>query len=153
MTSFNKRVFEMLIRVQVFAQRFPHLFQEGSVTVRLIQDIDKAVQKFSAEKSSQTSGDEDRKAATEARSSARRELKSQLQAISRTAQGLELPGFWLPRDRSDRDLIDAGYTLAIRAEPVKGLFIESHMPLDFIEQLKGAAQDLEKAIHIEIQTS
>ncbi len=107
MTSFNKRVFEMLIRVQVFAQRYPHLFQEGSVTGRLIQDIDKAVQKFSAEKSSQTSGDEDRKAATEARTSARCELRSQMEAIRRTAQGLDLSGFWLPRDRSDRDQIDS----------------------------------------------
>ena len=33
MNSFNKRVYDMLLRVLVFAKTYPQFFEEGSVSV------------------------------------------------------------------------------------------------------------------------
>ena len=146
MTSLNKRVYEMLVRIRVFAQSFPHLFAKGSPAGQLLDEIESAIQKFSVHKTSQASSKGDAKVSTAARALARATLRSQLDAISRTARGLKLGQFWLSRDKSDRSLVEMGHMFASRAEPLKQMFIDSHMAADFIEQLNAAVQKLEKTI-------
>jgi len=87
MTSFNKRVFEMLVRVLVFSKTYPQFFAKGSPARLLIDEIESIMQKWSAHKTSQTAGEGDAKISTGDRAAARDALKSQLEAISRTAKG------------------------------------------------------------------
>jgi len=42
--------------------------------------------------------------------------------------------------------ISSGHIFASRAEPLKQLFIDAHLPPDFHEQLNAAVGDIEKAI-------
>ena len=147
MTSFNKRIYEMLLRVQMFSERFPQLFPANSVTADLVKVIDSARLKMAHQQATQLIGDNDAKNLTGVRSKARQELKEQLEALCFTAKGLSLPSFRIPRDRGDLPMVAAARLLAHRVEPLKSAFIESHMPLDFIEQLKQAADILEKAVN------
>jgi len=87
MTSFNKRVFEMLVRVLVFSKTYPQFFAKGSPAGMLIDEVESIMQKWSAHKTSQTAGEGDAKISTGDRAAARDALKSQLEAISRTAKG------------------------------------------------------------------
>ena len=146
MTSFNKRVYEMLIRIRVFAARYQNLFAAGSPAKQLFDEIEGSVQKLAASKNSQTAGDGDVRRSSQDRALARQALRNQLLAISRTAQGLGLSDFWLARDKGDRALVDNGHRFIERAEPLKTVFIAGHLPPDFIEQLKTAVEKLEKII-------
>jgi hypothetical protein len=73
-------------------------------------------------------------------------LRSQLDTISRTAKGLSLAEFWQSRDKSDHSLVEMAHMFASRAEPLKQLFIDSHMAPDFIDKLNAAVENLEKTI-------
>jgi hypothetical protein len=150
MTSFNKRVYEMLVRVQVFSTTYPQLFQKGSPTGQLLEEIESAVQTLSAHNASLTSGKWDAKRTTGERALASAILRGQLDTISRTARGLMLGQFWMSRDRSDRSLVEMGQIFGSRAEPLQQAFIDSHMPPDFLEKLNAAVRNLEKTIRDQV---
>jgi hypothetical protein len=143
----------MLISVVYFAAQRPHLFPQGSKTAELIGLIQAAVRKLSEHKTSQTSGREDGKVSTAERALARAKLRDQLYSISRTARALGLGQFWVTQDKGDRALIEIGQIFATRAETYKQLFIECHMPADFIEKLNSAIGKLEKAIQVQAFTA
>ena len=146
MTRFNQRVYEMLGRVLVFSTTYPLCFPKGSQMAQLIEQIETAVGKLSADSISERSGQGAVRISSGDRAQARAALRQQLAAISRTARGLNLGGFWLPREQSDRAQVEFGQLFAKNAEPLQQAFVESHLPPDFIEQLNLAVQKVEKTI-------
>jgi hypothetical protein len=135
-----------LLPTQVFASRYQQFFTKGSPAGQLLDVIAGAIQKLSDHSTSQASGKGDAKVSTEDRAAARTALRSQLDAISRTAKGLNLSDFWLSRERSDRSLVAMGRMFVGRAALLKDLFIGSHMAPDFIDKLNVAVENLEKTI-------
>lgn len=146
MKAFSRRVSEMLERVLVFAGTYPHYFEAGSIAAELIEEIGSAVGKLSINAQMQTSGKTDVLVSSGERAVARAALRRQLEVISRTARGLKLKNFWLPRDRSDGTLIEVGRMFAERAEAVKPLFVQGGLPADFIAALVAATGDLQNTI-------
>ena len=136
----------MLARIGVFAATHTQYFAKDSPAGQLLDEIEGAIGKLSACKTSQTSAREDRKLSTVDRAAARTELRRQLDAISRTARALNLGQFWVPGDKSDRALAEIGQIFATRAEPLKQTFIEGHLLPDFLDSLKAAVQNLEKTM-------
>ncbi len=150
MTGFNKRIYEMLTRVLVFSKTYPHLFAGASRSAGLIDEIAAAGGKLSAEGISKASGKRDAKALSRARAEARKNLRDQLVSISRTAKGLRLSQFWMPRDSSDRALIEFGHIFSKNAQPLSEVFVESHLAPDFIEKLDAAVQNLDGRIRDQV---
>jgi len=146
MTSFNKRVCEMLARVVVFVATYPQLFVKGTFAVELMARVEAAVQKLSGYSASQVSGKGALKRSAVDRAQARQALRDQLEAISRIARGMKLPQFWMPRDRGDGTTVDVGKAFATHAEPLEQLFVANHLPEDFIDRLNVAVENLEGAI-------
>ena len=66
--------------------------------------------------------------------------------ISQTARAQGLPEFWMPRNRGDNSLVQVGKVFLKNAQPVKQLFIDGHLPADFLEKLHVAVHNLELAI-------
>ena len=147
MNSFNKRVYEMLNRVVVFATTHPQFFDKGALAGQLLEQVRAAVQALSGHATYQASGIGAVRRSAGSRSKARAALRSQVETISRTARGLKLPEFWMPRNRGDRSILDVGKVFLKNAQPCKQAFIDSHLPADFLERLDVAIQDLENAIN------
>ena len=153
MTSFNRRVYEMLVRVGVFASTHPEFFPKDSQMGQLVQKIEEAVHKLSANAVSEQRGKGAERASASDRARARTGVRAQLATINRTARGLQVEGFWLPRDNGDRALVEFGRLFAQNAEPLKQAFIDSHLPPDFIETLIAATKDLDRSIQTQAVSS
>jgi hypothetical protein len=108
MTGFNKRVLEMLVRLTVFAAMYPKYFAKDRITGALMDEIIAAVKELSDHNTSQTSGKSAVRVSSQDRVQARANLVTELEAISRTAKGLQLGQFCLTRDRSHRALVALG---------------------------------------------
>jgi hypothetical protein len=146
MTGFNKRIYEMLVRVSVFATTYPQFFQQGTISHELIGRIQIAADKLSSNAAAQQSGRAALKQWAAERAKARKALRDQLDAIAKIARGMKLTQFWLPRDRGDIATLSVGHAFVRHLEPLKPLFIENQLPGDFIGQLGAAIQKLEQAI-------
>ena len=147
MNSFNKRVYEMLVRIIVFATTYPQFFAKGTVPAQLLEQIQAAVQGFSGHAATQASGMGAVRRYSGSRAAARGALRSQVEAISRTARGMKIPEFWMPRNRGDQSILEVGKAFFAKAKPLKQLFIDGHLQADFLEKLDIAVQDLERAIN------
>jgi hypothetical protein len=147
MTSFNRRVYEMLVRLIVFAKTYPQFFGQDTFPGQLMAQIEAAVQKLSEHVTSQTAGEGSVKVATDERKKARAELRGQLEGISRIGKGLGLTEFMIPRDRNDVALVHVGRTWSSLVQQHKQKFLDSRMPADFIEKLDVAVQKLERTYH------
>jgi hypothetical protein len=89
---------------------------------------------------------------TASREDARDNLREMVEAIVRTARaiGEDKPGFdeayRMPRQGSDRDLVDQALGIAQIAAPNKADFISHAMPADFLEDLDEAIATLQKTM-------
>ena len=146
MNSFNRRVYQMLNRILVFATTYPQFFAKDALPWQLLETIRAAIEALSGHASSQVSGMGAVRASSITRSEARSALRSQVDAISRTARSLKLAEFWLPRYRGDVSYLEVGKVFLKNAQPFKQLFIDGHLPADFLEKLDIAIRDLERAI-------
>jgi len=52
----------------------------------------------------------------------------------------------MPRGRSDGTMVSVGRSWAVHLEAFKQMFIDSGMPMDFIEKLNAAIKDVQRAI-------
>jgi hypothetical protein len=143
MTNYNKRVWEMLNRVLVFARTRPQLFIDHIEMAQLLQQIEAAVQQLSVDALAERRAV---KLLTDSRVEARAGVRNELGAIVRTARGLQLNQFWIPRDNSDRALVQCGLNFAKEAAPIKEVFTAANLPPDFIDTLNSAVQTLQKTI-------
>ena len=147
MTGFNRQFVEMLGRLIVFSTTYARLFPKGSVAAELLERIQTGFGKLSELAALQASGKGVvRQSATE-RGKARRELHAEMGAISRIARANGLKQFELPRERSDRAVLEGGKSFVANAQTLKGLFVSNHLPEDFIDRLSAAIQTLETALH------
>lgn len=76
----------------------------------------------------------------------RRTLRDCLETIARTANGLKIELFSMPRRRSDGAMVSVGRSWAVHLEPFKQMFIDRGMPMDFVEKLNAAIKDVQRAI-------
>src|SRR5690349_3417593 len=96
MTGTTKSVSNMVIRLLLFAIAYAQLFAEGSVAAELVEQLKKVSEKFAANSGAQFFGQGAVKRSSVDRTRARKAVRSQLTAISRIAQGLQLPEFLMP---------------------------------------------------------
>ncbi len=83
---------------------------------------------------------------SDTRSAARQDLHARLTAIHTTARAMSLDRLWMPRNRSDRALIDAGNSFLTQAEPIRNDLIAHGLPEAFLVELRNAVRGLESAI-------
>jgi len=146
MTVYNKRVFEMVARVLVFWTKYRDLIVKGSVPDQLFSQLDGVFQNLSTLATRQAGCKDTVVLSTGARVSARQDLVAQLETICGTAFGLGLDQFWMPKRRDDRAFVRAGRNFLEQLQPLQAMFIEAHLPQDFLEKLQTAVQKLNEAI-------
>jgi len=146
MNNYTKRVYETLVRILVFRSAHPELFAKDSQADQLLQKVEAVYKSISAQSTSQTSGNNDVRLSGSARTSARDNLRKDLESLSRTAVSMGLKQFFMPRDRSDRAIADVARIFAANADPLKKEFIANHMPEDFIERLRAGIEGIEHSI-------
>jgi hypothetical protein len=146
MTNYSKRIFEMLVRVQVFRSSYEALIGKDSPADQLFQKVEAALKKISTHSTSQASERNALRRSSSERTSARDELRKLLESVSRTAASMGLKEFFMPRDRSDRAIADVGRIFVKMAEPLRNDFVANHMPQDFIDRVKAGVENIERSI-------
>ena len=124
MTISQNSIYQTLKQVLVFVSNYARHFTEGSALKRTADEIQTAVSALAELKVSQGTEAGNGRIQTEARYAAREALLAHLDAISRTAKGEGLKGFWLPRNRSDEALIDTANRFVQEAEAKKAVLID-----------------------------
>lgn len=132
----------MLGRLVVFAKAYPQFFGKDTLAGQAMAEIEASVGKLSARDTSLTGGEVAVKMSADERTKARTLLRNCLEQISRTAKGLKLNQFSMPRGRSDGTLVSVGRLWSEHAGPLKQMFIDSGMPADFLEKLSVAIADV-----------
>ena len=110
MTSFNKRVQQMIRQVLVFGEVHPELFEKESLTGRRLAELAAVAERLEMQAQSQIQGQRVATISTAGRTDARTGLRSQMEAISRAAKALDISGFWMPRGRGDETLVSVART-------------------------------------------
>ena len=82
MTNYNKRVFEMLVRVLVFRSTIKDLIEGDSHVNQLLQQVETALNKLKTFSTLQTSGENDVRLSSEERISAREGLREHLENLT-----------------------------------------------------------------------
>lgn len=128
MTSFSRRIYEMLVRLVVFSRMYPQFFAKDTLPGQLMAQIEAVVQKLSGHVTSQTTGSGAAKVSADDRRNARTALRHQLETIGGIAKALNLTQFWRPRNRSDVVLVSVGKTWLRFAQDEKQKFIWGRTP-------------------------
>ena len=144
----GRKVQSQQMHGRAFAFLTAHLgmFPKDSVAEVLHAELGQVVETLSAYSSSHIGGYGATRTSRNVRSAARRSLKTQLELMVTTPRVLNLEKFRMPRNRADRAYIDAGRNFSDCALPLEKEFIQQGMPPGFIENLKEAVTQLEKAI-------
>src|SRR5262245_59460422 len=145
MKGFNKRVFEMLGRILVFVKDFPRYFAKDTEAGKAVAEIQAAVDRLSAHDSFLEGGAEAIQTALAGRTHARAALLDYMERTSRTAKGLQLGQFPVPRGRSDVALASVARLWAAHLKPFEQRFADCGMP-NFMEKLESAIGDVQRAI-------
>src|SRR4029434_9912614 len=119
MTNYNKRVYEMLVRVLVFRTSIQELIEKDSQIDQCFRKVEAALSKIAAQSTLQTSGQNDVRVSSEERTSAREGLREHLESLTRTASSLGMKQFFMPRDKNDRAIVDVARIFVHVAEPPK----------------------------------
>jgi hypothetical protein len=152
MTGFNKRVYEMLVRLTVFSKSYPHLFEGNPLAAQAMKDVEIAVERLATHDAWVEGGDAQKRVLTSDRLTARAELRQMLEALSRTARGLGRNEFSMPRGRNDATLVAVGDMWSTNLAALKQQFIDSGLPKDFIERLTAATDRVRRTIAGQTQT-
>ena len=146
MTSFNKRVQQMIRQVLVFGEAHPELFEKESLNGRRLAELAAVAERLETQAQSQIQGQRVATISAADRTDARTGLRSQMEAISRAAKAVDISGFWMPRGRGDETLVSVARTWPDEAELHKDLLLKANLPADFIEQLKAATDTVQAVI-------
>jgi hypothetical protein len=148
----ERRKFQMFTRVEAFGTAHNQDFAANSLGKQLFAQLSTMVGQLESHASSETSGRGLARQGTTTRSSAREELRSDLEAISRTARAMadDVPGigdkFRVPRNNNDQQLLAAARAFATDAAPLEAQFIAHELPADFLQDLQDDVAALEAAI-------
>jgi len=141
---------EMLSRVADFAARNVSLFPTETAAVELTKDIQTAVEKLAQCKASQVGAIEQLRVSTEQRLAKQEALRNQLEAIHQTAEALKIGGFSLPEKPVISAFFDSARHYSESVGELKPQFIRHGLSSDFIDNLKSAAEDLQRAIDSQV---
>jgi hypothetical protein len=157
MKDTERRRYETFLRVREFingrATQFPPTTLAGELLTRLNTVIDE----METHTTAQSSGRSSTLQSSANKAAAREELRSDLDAISRTARAMSIstPGledkFRAPRSVSDQELLATARAFAADAQPLKTEFTRRGLPEDFLEDLNADIEDFEQAVNQKIQ--
>lgn len=148
----ENRRHQMFTRVRDFGIAHAQDFAPNSIGRELFSDIASIVTELDGHAASQASGVGTARQGTTSRAQAREVLRSDLEAISRTARVMEIDvaglenKFRIPRGTNDQLLLQAARAFAADSQNLSAEFIAHEMPANFRDELLAHIQDLEAAI-------
>lgn len=149
----ERRSYEMLARVRDYGATHAAEFPTGSRGNELFTSLSGVVEELEAHAAAQSSNASAAVAVTGSRAAARETLWADLEAISRTAQGVSAthPGaderFRLPRrNRNDVVLLATARAFLADARPLKAEFVSYELPADFLESLEAHIGAFESSV-------
>jgi hypothetical protein len=154
MKDTERRGYEMLARVDQFGVARAADFPAPGAGGTLFAFLRIQIAAIEAKAREQTSGMSHREEGTATRAMARENLRSQLEAISRTAASLALAGttpgledrFRMPRGNNDQALINTARAFSQDAAQIIDRFVGFGLPMEFRDDLDTAIRQFETAV-------
>jgi hypothetical protein len=150
MNAFERRQYEMLVRVRDFGDSYGHLFPTSSVARENFAAVAAAIKELDALDVHQLSASA--AARGHRKELARQALLARMQAIGLTARVLrqDPPGleqqFQVPAQATDRILLTAGRQFARDADAFTSQFIAHGMPVTFLAELNALVDAFDAAL-------
>jgi hypothetical protein len=150
MHVFERRQYDMLVRVRDFGDRYGHLFPTSSLARRNFKKVAAALKELDAQDVTHMAASVSARA--HRKEIAREALLARLQAVSQTARVLaaDAPGldqqFPMPYSISDQTLLTTGRTFVRDAEPLRSQFLAHGMPAGFVDDLNALVDGFERAL-------
>jgi hypothetical protein len=150
MHAFERRQYDMLVRVRDFGDRHGHLFPTSSVAQENFAAVAAAIKELDAH--DLTHMEASVAARAHRKELAREALRSRLQAISQTARVLAAaaPGldqqFPMPNSVTDQTLLTTARKFVRDATPLSSQFLAHGMPTTFLADLTALADSFEQAL-------
>jgi hypothetical protein len=150
MTDRQLRQYQMLLRLRDFGTAHANRFAEGTLAAEAFGSIDNALTQLNTYAMDRLGV---RRQSAKARSAARAALVNMMEAISRTARGLqdEEPGFpntfLMPERRSAQTLLTAARLFARDVEPFADRFVKHAFGDTFPENFNSLLRAYEQAVH------
>lgn len=147
------RGYRMFVRVQDFGVTNAAAFPASSLGEAKFAALNRIIEELDEHGAKETSGKSAAKTGTANKASARESLRSQMEAISRTARQIaaNTPGmessFRMPRTNGDQALLNSARAFLADATPLKAKFIEWEMPATFLEDLSATIDSFEQSIN------
>ena len=148
----ERRKLETFTRIEDFGTAHANDFAANSLGKQIFTEVSTIVARLAGHASAEESGRASARQGTSSRGSAREELRSDLEAISRTARVMSDDAigiddkFRVPRNNNDQQLLAAGRAFAADAMPLSAQFIAHELPADFLQDLQDDIAALETAI-------
>lgn len=160
MNEKQRRISERGSRVGAFLSANAADFPTGTKGGELAANLKTELSKLPTLDVAKTSGASARRQSSVVRRDFRELLRAQVTSVSDTAEAIapehaEVKGLF-PRtrpDNSDSTLIAVARSFATAAAPFKALFVEYDMPADFIDNLKADADELERQISLQSEST
>ena len=150
MHVFERRQYDMLVRVRDFGDRYGHLFPTSSVARQNFEAVAAAIKELDAQDVTHMAASVSARA--HRKEIAREALLSRLQGVSQTARVLaaDAPGldvqFPMPNSLSDQALLTTGRKFVRDAELLRSQFLAHGMPASFVADLNALADGFERAL-------
>jgi hypothetical protein len=150
MHVFERRQYDMLVRVRDFGDRYGHLFPTSSVARQNFETVAAALTELDAQDLTHMAASVSARA--HRKEIAREALLTRLQAISQTARVLaeDAPGldlqFPMPTSVSDQTLLTTGRKFVRDAELLSSPFLAHGMPASFVADLNALVDGFERAV-------
>ncbi len=155
MNNIERRKLNLFRRVIAFGETRVVDFPAESLVGSLFSDLNRIVADLVRSGAGQLSTGGTNRASGTTRAAARKNLRRDLVAISRTAKliGKQVPGladkFRLPLNNADQTLLLAANAFAADALPFRDLFLAHEMPVNFLDELNAARIAFDEAVRIQ----
>jgi hypothetical protein len=150
MHVFERRQYDMLVRVRDFGDRYGHLFPTSSVAPQNFETVAAALKELDTQDLTHMAASVSARA--HRKEIAREALLARLQAVSQTARVLaeDAPGldlqFPMPNSVSDQTLLTTGRKFVRDAELLRSQFLAHGMPANFVADLNALVDGFERAV-------
>jgi hypothetical protein len=157
MKDTERRRYETFLRVREFVTSRAAQFPPNTLAGELLTHLNSEINEMETHATAQSSGRSATLQSSTSKAASRDELRSDLDAISRTARAMALstPGledkFRAPRKTPDQDLLATARAFAADALPLKTEFTRRGLPDDFLDDLNSDIEEFEQAINQKIQ--
>jgi len=150
MNAFERRQYDMLVRVRDFGDRYGHLFPTSSVAAQNFAAVAAGIKELDAQEVAHNAASVS--ARGHRKEMARAALLTRLQAISETARVVasEVTGldrqFQVPSPATDQTLLTLGRRFVRDAEPLTSRFLTQGMPATFLADLNLLVESFDRAL-------